>query len=74
MKREYKIIIEANAAHQPSQDEIFKAVRTLVDNRVTEFPKVGSGTHVTMIPLRYGDLEKLRAIPSPPRQPHKRRA
>lgn len=56
MKREYTIIIEAKGAHQPSQDEIFKAVKILVDNRVKEFPKQGSGTHITLIP---GPVAKL---------------
>lgn len=53
MKREYHIVIEAKASQQPSQDEIFQAVRHLVDNRVTEFPKVGSGTHVAMVPMNW---------------------
>lgn len=49
MKREYIISIEGNGAHQPSPDEIFKAVRDLVDHRVSEFPKTGSGTDVSMM-------------------------
>lgn len=61
MKREYTIIIEAKGAHQPSQDEIFKAINTLVDNRTTQFPKRRSGTHITLIP---GQLAKLlRKVP-----------
>lgn len=72
MKREYTIIIDAKGAHQPSQDEIFQAVRKLVDARTTEFPKPRAGTHVTLIPRRWVDIEKLRAVPSPPRQPHAR--
>ena len=48
MEREYTITIKAKGAHQPSQDEIFKAVRDLVDVRVKEFPKIGSGTEVSM--------------------------
>lgn len=56
MKREYTIIIEAKGSHQPSQDEIFQAVGKLVDIRVKEFPKRGSGTNITMIP---GPIAKL---------------
>lgn len=56
MKREYTIIIEAKGSHQPSQDEIFQAVKTLVDNRVKAFPKRGSGTDIAMIP---GPIAKL---------------
>lgn len=50
MKREYTIIIEARGAHQPSQDEIFKAVRDLIDSRVKEFPKTKASTRLSLTP------------------------
>lgn len=52
MIREYTIIIEAPAAHQPSQDEIFQDVTKRVDARVKEFPKRKGGRSITMIPRR----------------------
>lgn len=50
MKREYTIIIDAKAAHQPSQNEIFQTVHKLLDTRVKEFPKRNGNTHITLIP------------------------
>lgn len=51
MKREYVVIIEAKKAHQPHSDQIFGAVRNLVNKRVKEFPANG-GTKVTIVPRR----------------------
>lgn len=73
MKREYTIVIEATPAHQPSTGEIFTEVSRLVENRTKQFPKTKGGTHVTIIPHPTEEIERLRAIPSPPRQPHRRK-
>lgn len=60
-KREYTIIIEAPARQQPSQEDIYREVNTLVRNRAREFPKDGSRRGVTIIPGPVVDL--LRKFP-----------
>ena len=51
MKKQYVIEIVAKKAHQPSNDEIFKAIRELVRNRVDQFPTKNGSTSVSINPM-----------------------
>jgi len=61
MQREYLIIIDAPASHQPTNNQIFKAVGDLVDARVKEFPKSKGGRNLIIIPQR-GRRTELKQI------------